>query len=79
MIFRQFFDQISFTYTYLIASDRGREALIIDPVLEKTDQYIQLLNQLDLRLVIVADTHLHADHLSGLSELRNRKKCIYNG
>ena len=76
MIFRQFFDQISCTYTYLIASDKGREALIIDPVLEKTDQYINLLNQLELKLVKVIDTHIHADHISGLAELRNRTKCI---
>ena len=64
MIFRQFFDQISCTYTYLIASDKGREALIIDPVLEKTDQYIKLLNELELKLVKVIDTHIHADHLT---------------
>ena len=76
MIFRQFFDQISCTYTYLIASDKGREALIIDPVLEKTDQYIKLLNELELKLVKVIDTHIHADHISGLAELRNRTKCI---
>ena len=76
MIFRQFFDQNSCTYTYLIASDKGREALIIDPVLEKTDQYIKLLNELELKLVKVIDTHIHADHISGLGELRNRTKCI---
>ena len=76
MIFRQFFDNISSTYTYLISSGKGREALIIDPVLEKTDQYIQLLNQLELRLVKVIDTHIHADHISGLPELRDKTKCI---
>ena len=76
MIFRQFFDSISSTYTYLISSGHGREALIIDPVLEKTDQYINLVNQLDLRLVKVIDTHIHADHISGLAELRDQTKCI---
>ena len=76
MIFRQFFDSISSTYTYLIASGHGREALIIDPVLEKTDQYIKLLNELELRLVKVIDTHIHADHISGIAELRNKTKCI---
>ena len=76
MIFRQFFDSVSSTYTYLLASGKGREALIIDPVLEKTDQYINLMNQLDLRLVKVIDTHIHADHISGLAELRDRTKCI---
>jgi len=76
MIFQQFFDDISSTYTYLISSGKGREALIIDPVLEKTDQYINLLNQLELRLVKVIDTHIHADHISGLPELREKTQCI---
>ena len=76
MIFRQLFDNISSTYTYIISSGVGREALIIDPVLEKTDQYIELLTQLDLKLVKVIDTHIHADHISGLAELRDRTKCI---
>jgi len=57
MIFRQIFDSNSFTYTYLISSGIGREALIIDPVLEKVDQYIKLLKELDLKLVKVIDTH----------------------
>ena len=76
MIFRQSFDTISSTYTYLIASRKGGEALIIDPVLDKTDQYIKLLEQLDLRLVKVIDTHIHADHISGIAELRDRTKCV---
>ena len=76
MIFRQLFDNISSTYTYIISSGKGREALIIDPVLEKTDQYISLLTQLELRLVKVIDTHIHADHISGLAELRDRTKRI---
>ena len=76
MIFRQFFDSISSTYTYLISSGKGREALIIDPVLEKTNQYIKLLNELDLKLVKVIDTHIHADHISGIGELRKKTKCI---
>ena len=76
MIFRQFFDNISSTYTYVISSGKGREALIIDPVLEKVDQYIKLLNELDLKLVKVIDTHIHADHVSGIGELRKKTKCI---
>ena len=76
MIFRQIFDSVSCTYTYLIASGRGREALIIDPVLEKVDQYINLLNQLDLKLVKVIDTHIHADHISGIAELRDKTNCV---
>jgi glyoxylase-like metal-dependent hydrolase (beta-lactamase superfamily II) len=76
MIFRQLFDCVSGTYTYLIASRRGAEALIIDPVLERVDRYIQLLNELDLRLVKAVDTHLHADHVTGLGALRDRTHCI---
>lgn len=76
MIFRQLFDKISSTYTYLIASAKGREALIIDPVLENVDQYIKLLNQLDLKLVKVIDTHIHADHISGIAELRDKTNCV---
>jgi glyoxylase-like metal-dependent hydrolase (beta-lactamase superfamily II)/rhodanese-related sulfurtransferase len=76
MIFRQLFDSASGTYSYLIASRKGAEALIIDPVLEKVDRYLRLLQELDLRLVKAADTHLHADHITGLSELRNRTRCI---
>jgi sulfur dioxygenase len=76
MIFRQLFDQASGTYSYLLASRRGGEALIIDPVLEKVDRYIQLLRELDLRLVKAVDTHLHADHITGLAELRERTRCV---
>ena len=75
MLFRQLFDKSSSTYTYLIASAKGREALIIDPVLENVERYIQLLKELDLKLVKVIDTHIHADHISGLNELSKRTKC----
>jgi sulfur dioxygenase len=76
MIFRQLFDHKSFTYTYLLASRTGGEALIVDPVLEKVNRYIQLLEELDLRLVKALDTHLHADHITGLGALRDRTRCI---
>ena len=76
MIFRQLFEPISGTYTYLIASRRGGEALIIDPVLEKVDRYLQLIRDLDLKLVKAADTHLHADHITGLGALRDHTHCI---
>src|ERR1700734_2742356 len=76
MIFRQLFDATSGTYTYLLASRPGGEALIIDPVLEKTDRYLQLIRELDLRLVKAVDTHLHADHITGLGALRDRTRCI---
>jgi len=75
MIFEQLFDTKSSTYTYIISSGKGREALIIDPVIENTDEYIKLLNNLDLKLVKVIDTHIHADHISGLNELSKRTKC----
>ena len=76
MIFRQLFDSMSATYTYLIASRQGGEALIIDPVLEKVDRYLQLVRELDLKLVKAVDTHLHADHVTGLGALRDRTHCI---
>jgi glyoxylase-like metal-dependent hydrolase (beta-lactamase superfamily II)/rhodanese-related sulfurtransferase len=76
MIFRQLFDATSSTYSYLLASRCGGEALIIDPVIEKVDRYLQLLHELDLRLVKAVDTHLHADHITGLGALRDRTHCI---
>ena len=75
MLFRQLFDKTSSTYTYLIASAKGREALIIDPVLENIDQYIKLLNDLDLKLVKVIDTHIHADHITAASKLKDKTNC----
>ena len=76
MIFRQLFDSVSGTYSYVLASRAGGEAMIIDPVLEKVDRYLQLIRELDLRLVKAVDTHLHADHITGLGALRDRTHCI---
>src|SRR5437588_6599354 len=76
MLFRQMFDSVSGTYSYLLASRPGGEALILDPVLEKVDRYCQLLRELDLKLVKAVDTHLHADHVTGLGELRDRTHCM---
>ena len=76
MIFRQLFDKTSSTFTYLIASAKGREALIIDPVFENVEKYIVLLNELNLKLVNVIDTHIHADHITGASKLKDQTKCI---
>ena len=76
MIFEQLFDNKSSTYTYIIASGKGREALVIDPVIEKTDEYIEVLKNLELKLVKVIDTHIHADHITGLNELNKRTNCI---
>jgi sulfur dioxygenase len=76
MIFRQMFEPASGTYSYLLASRRSGDALIIDPVLEKVDRYLQLMQELDLNLVKAVDTHLHADHITGLCALRDRTHCI---
>src|SRR6266516_139527 len=76
MIFRQLFDSASGTYTYIVAIRPGGEALISDPVLEKVDRYLQLIRELDLNLVKSVDTHLHADHITGIGALRDRTHCI---
>ena len=76
MIFRQLFDHASSTYSYLLASRKGGEALIVDPVLERVDRYLQLVQELDLKLVKAVDTHIHADHITGLGALRDRTHCI---
>src|SRR3979490_344020 len=76
MIFRQLFDSVSGPYPYLLASRPGGEALIIDPVIEKVERYLQLVSELDLKLVKAVDTHLHADHITGLGALRDRTQCI---
>ena len=76
MIFEQLFDNKSSTYTYIIATDKGREALIIDPVIEDTSKYLEILENLKLKLVKVIDTHIHADHITGMNELNKRTNCI---
>ena len=75
MIFKQLFDNKSSTYTYIVSSGKGREALMIDPVIEHTEQYLNILKELKLKLVKVIDTHIHADHISGLKELRQQTNC----
>jgi glyoxylase-like metal-dependent hydrolase (beta-lactamase superfamily II) len=75
MVFRQLFDRESSTYTYLIAGEAGGEALLIDPVLEGTERYVRLIEELDLRLVIAVDTHIHADHITALGSLREQTGC----
>ena len=77
MIFKQLFDTKSSTYTYLISSGNGREALIIDPVLENVNEYINILKELDLKLVKVIDTHIHADHVTGASKLKDITCLLY--
>lgn len=75
MIFRQLYDSVSSTYTYLLAERRGGEALIIDPVLEHVDQYRKLIEELDLKLVLAMDTHIHADHVTAIGKLAEAEKC----
>ena len=75
MIFRQLFDQESSTYTYLVAQRQGGEALLMDPVLERTAQYGKLIEELDLKLVLAVDTHIHADHVTALGALREQTDC----
>jgi glyoxylase-like metal-dependent hydrolase (beta-lactamase superfamily II) len=75
MIFRQLFDKTSSTYTYLLAERQGGEALLIDPVLENTGQYVRLIDELELKLVLAVDTHIHADHVTALGELRKQSGC----
>ena len=75
MIFRQFFDPVSSTYTYLLAERKGGEALIIDPVVERVDQYLKQINELELNLVVALDTHIHADHVTGIGKLARATQC----
>ena len=75
MLFRQLFERETSTYTYLLAGRRGGEALLIDPVKEEVAKYLQLIKELDLRLVFAIDTHVHADHVTGLGELRTATSC----
>ena len=75
MIFEQLFDNKSSTYTYVISSGKGREALIIDPVIDNVEDYTNLLNKLELKLVKVIDTHIHADHITAMNELNKRTNC----
>jgi len=76
MILKQLFDMETCTYTYLIASDSGREAVIIDPVKNQLPLYTQLINELDLKLVAAIDTHVHADHITALGSLRESTQCV---
>lgn len=76
MIFRQFYDHQSSTYTYLLAERKGGEALLIDPLLENTHQYVPLIDELGLKLVLAVDSHIHADHVTALGALREQTDCV---
>ena len=72
MIFRQLFEGVTSTYTYLLGCGNSRRALLIDPVAEEVDRYVALLDTLGLRLVYTLETHVHADHITGSGRLRER-------
>lgn len=76
MIQRQFFDAVSSTYTYLLASGPGREAVLIDPVKEQAHHYLAAIEALDLKLIKAIDTHTHADHITALGDLRESTGCV---
>jgi sulfur dioxygenase len=72
LLFRQLFEPVSSTYTYLLACTRTKEAILIDPVIEKVDRDTALLRELGLTLVAGVNTHVHADHVSGTAALKAR-------
>ncbi|MBW4618627.1 MAG: MBL fold metallo-hydrolase [Cyanosarcina radialis HA8281-LM2] len=76
MLFRQLFDPVTSTYTYLVADSQTSEAALIDPVLEQVERDVTLLQQLGLTLRYCLETHVHADHITGASELRRRTGCV---
>ena len=76
MLFRQLFERESSTYSYLIAPRVGGEAVLIDPVKSELGKYLQLIDELDLRLVFAVDTHVHADHVTALGDLRSASNCV---
>lgn len=76
MIFRQLLHHGSFTYTYLVACPDSRKGALIDPVDENIEQYMQLLGQLNIELIYACDTHVHADHITALGDLRERTGCV---
>lgn len=76
MLFRQLFDATSSTYTYLLADRQTGEAVLIDPVREQMPSYLRLLEELELKLVMAIDTHVHADHITALGALREATGCV---
>lgn len=72
MIFHQLFEKESSSYTYLLADPVTREAIIIDPVLETMERDLKLIQELDLSLLYILETHIHADHITGSNELKKR-------
>ena len=75
LIFKQLFDQTSGTYSYLLADNNTREALLIDPVYEQYERDLALISELDLQLLACLDTHCHADHVTGAWLLKHTLGC----
>ena len=75
MIFRQLFDNASSTYTYLLADERSREAIVIDSVFEQSARDLALIRELDLKLLYAVDTHCHADHVTGAWLMKQKTGC----
>ncbi|MTJ08377.1 MULTISPECIES: MBL fold metallo-hydrolase [unclassified Anabaena] len=76
MLFRQLFDHESSTYTYLIADEKTKAAILIDPVLEQVERDLQLIKELGLVLRYCFETHIHADHITGTGKLRQLTGCL---
>lgn len=69
-MFKQFYDEASSTLTYLIADMESKQAVLIDPVIENIDEYLNIINAHQLTLVYSLETHVHADHITGGGQLK---------
>lgn len=76
MLFRQLFDADTWTYTYLVADPVTKDAVLVDPVAEQVERDLALLNELGLTLIACLETHIHADHITGTAQLRERTGCL---
>lgn len=75
MLFRQLYEPESSTYTYLIGCEETGECVLIDPVLEAAERDLTVVQELDLRLAMTIETHIHADHVSSAARLRSLTGC----
>ena len=76
MIFKQLFEPISSTFTYVIGDEKTKEVLVIDSLLENTDELLAFVEQIGCNLTLAIDTHTHADHITGMGSLRKKTGCI---
>lgn len=75
MLFRQLIDYATNTFTYLLADENSKEAIVIDPVLEQVERDLKLLEELNLKLIYCLETHIHADHITGAAKLKEATNC----